>query len=52
MAAVFIEQKKYDKAIEQCDVAIAKAREGSYDFVKLSKVIARKASAFEKNGQF
>lgn len=52
MAAVYIEQKKFDQAIAQCDTAIAKAREGAYDFVKLAKVIARKASAYEKNGQF
>ena len=52
MAAVYIEQKKFDQAIAQCDTAIAKAREGAYDFVKLAKVIARKASAYEQNGQF
>ena len=52
IAAVFIEQKKYEQAIAQCDIAIAKAREGPYDFVKLAKVIARKASAYEKGGQF
>ena len=38
MAAVYIEQKKFDQAIAQCDTAIAKAREGAYDFVKLAKV--------------
>ena len=52
IAAVFIEQKKYEQAIAQCDIAISKAREGPYDFVKLAKVIARKASAYEKGGQF
>ena len=52
MAAVFIEQKKFEQAIDQCDIAIKRAKEGAYDFVKLAKVIARKASAYEKNGQF
>lgn len=52
VAAVYIEQKNFEQAIAQCDTAIAIAKDGAYDFVKLAKVIARKASAYEKNGQF
>jgi hypothetical protein len=44
--------KNFDEAIKLCDIAIAKAREGSYDYVKLAKVIARKGSALEKSGHF
>jgi stress-induced-phosphoprotein 1 len=50
LAAVYIEEKKFDQAIEQCEIGITVAREGSYDFQKLAKVMARKAAAYEKKG--
>ncbi len=52
IAACHIETKNFDAAIELCDKAIAKAREqGNYDYAKMAKVMARKASALEKSGQ-
>lgn len=43
LAAVYVEIKEYEKAIEACENAIAKAREiGTYDFVKMGKALARK----------
>lgn len=50
LAAVFIEQKNYDLAMEKCEAALEVARSGQYDFVKLAKVLARKASVLEKMG--
>ena len=50
LAAVYIEMKDYDKAIEECDKAIAKTKEGPYDFTKAGKVLCRKASALQKKG--
>ena len=32
LAAVFIEEKKFDEAIEQCEMGISIAKEGTYDF--------------------
>ena len=51
LAAVFIEQKRFQEAIDQCDIGIAKAKEGSYDYTKLAKVMARKGAAYEKQGK-
>lgn len=45
MAAVYVEMKEYDSAIEQCDKVIELSKEGGYDYVKLGKAMARKASA-------
>lgn len=51
IAACHIETKNFEAAIAECDKAIAKARElGNYDYSKMAKVMARKASAFEKSG--
>jgi tetratricopeptide (TPR) repeat protein len=44
-AAAYFEMKQYDKCIEECDKAIAKSKEGYYDYVKLAKAMARKANA-------
>jgi stress-induced-phosphoprotein 1 len=45
LAAVYLEIKEYERAIEQCDHAINKARESdNYDFVKMGKALARKAN--------
>jgi len=48
LAAVHIEQKNYDLAMAELETAIQVAKSGQYDFVKLAKVLARKASVFEK----
>lgn len=42
--------KDFDAAINQCDKAIEKAKEGGYDFVKLAKAKARKAAALNHKG--
>jgi len=47
-AAVFFEQKNYDGCIEVCDDAIALTKGKPYDYVKLSKAMARKANAQAK----
>lgn len=52
VAACYIEQKKYDEAISMCDKGIESVKGKSYDFAKLAKVMARKASALEKKGDF
>lgn len=45
-AAVFFELKQYDKCISECDLAISLSSQGGqYDYVKLSKALARKANA-------
>jgi len=51
-AAVYFEMKQFDKCIEECDKAIAKSKEGHYDYIKLSKALARKASAVLAKGNF
>jgi len=51
VAAVQIESKNFEDAIKTCDMGIEKSRGGPYDYVKLAKVIARKASALEKSGR-
>merc|ERR1719464_176363 len=50
LAAVYIEQKEYVKAIEECDKGIEKTKGTQYDFKKLAKLLARKASALGKSG--
>jgi len=50
IAAVHIETKDYASAIKSCDKGIEKAKGTNYDYVKLAKVMARKASALEKSG--
>jgi hypothetical protein len=37
--------KDFEKCIEECELAIQIAKQGSYDYVKLSKAISRKANA-------
>jgi hypothetical protein len=44
-ATVFFEMKDFDKCIEICDQAIELSKGSNYDYVKLGKAIARKASA-------
>ena len=43
LAAVYVEMNELDRAIECCDRAIEKAKEGPYDYAKLGKAKARKA---------
>lgn len=50
LAAVHIEMKEFDKAVAECDRAMAKTKEGPYDFAKAGKVLCRKASALQKKG--
>lgn len=50
VAACYIEEKKFEDAIKACDVGIEKTKGTNYDYVKLAKVMARKASAMGKNG--
>lgn len=46
IATVYFEMKDYEKCIEVCDKAIEKSKGAHYDYVKLGKALARKASAF------
>jgi len=51
LAAVYFEMGDYDAVIGECDKVIAISKEeGKYDFVKLSKAMARKANALFKKG--
>lgn len=50
-AAVYFEQKDYQKAVEECDKAIEIAKGGHYDFLKLAKAMGRKANALLQLGQ-
>lgn len=51
-AAVYFEMKEYEKCKEECDKAIAKSKEGHYDYVKLSKALGRKGNAVLQQGDF
>ena len=42
---MYFEMKDYEKCIQLCDDGIETTKGQSYDFVKLSKAIARKANA-------
>ncbi len=44
--------KQYEKCIAECDIAIKKSSEGHYDYVKLGKALARKATAVLAQGNF
>jgi hypothetical protein len=45
-AAVYFEMKDYDKCIGACDDAIETTKSGGqYDYIKLSKAMARKGNA-------
>jgi len=52
LGAVFFEEKKYEECIASCERAIAKAKEGPYDYSKLGKALARKANAQAAMGDF
>jgi stress-induced-phosphoprotein 1 len=44
-AAVYFEMKSYDECISACEEAIETTKGTNYDFIKLSKALARKANA-------
>jgi len=50
IAAVYMEMKDFDRAIEYCDEGIERSKGQAYDYVKLAKVIARKASCLFNKG--
>lgn len=50
-AAVYFEKKDYENCIATCDEAIAMTKGKPYDYVKLSKAMARKANAQQKQGK-
>jgi len=50
IAACHIEQKNFDAAVKSCDEGIESTKGKQYDYAKLAKVMARKASALEKKG--
>jgi len=53
LAAVYVEKKQYDKAIEACDKAEDVCKTGGqYDYVKLAKILARKAAAYSHMGDY
>lgn len=52
LAAVYVEKKEYDKAIECCNKAEEICKGGHYDYVKLAKVLARKAGAYGHKGDY
>jgi len=45
-AACYIEMKQAEKAIDICDKAIELCKGTNYDYAKLAKILARKASAY------
>lgn len=52
MAAVYFEMKQYEDCIAQCDKGIETTKGVAYDYVKLGKIMARKANAFMQLGDF
>lgn len=44
--------KDFDKCIESCDIAIDGSQGKAYDYVKLAKVMARKANALLQQEKF
>jgi stress-induced-phosphoprotein 1 len=53
-AAVLMEQKKFDEAIETIDSGIAKAKEtgSGIDYVKHAKALQKKGNAYAKKQMF
>jgi len=53
LAAVYVEKKQYDKAIEACEKAEEVCKtSGHYDEIKLAKILARKAAAYSHKGDY
>jgi len=51
LAAVYMEMKEFDQAIEHCNTGIERAKGAAYDYVKLAKVMARKAACLFNKGE-
>jgi stress-induced-phosphoprotein 1 len=52
LAAVYLEQKQYDKAIDSCNKAEEVVKSGHFDYVKYAKILARKAAAYGHKGDY
>ena len=52
IAAVYFEQKEYDKCIEQCNKAIEVGRENRADFKLIAKAFTRIGHAYKKMGNW
>lgn len=50
-SAVYLEMKEFDKGIEECDKAIKETKGKPYDYAKLAKAMARKATCLLKKGE-
>lgn len=44
--------KDYESCMQECDKVIQKCKEGFYDYVKLGKALARKATAMLAQQRF
>lgn len=51
MAAVYFEQKHYDKVIQECEKGIEVGRENRADYKLISKALTRIGNAYKKMGQ-
>jgi stress-induced-phosphoprotein 1 len=49
-SAVYLEMKEFQKGIDECDKAIEKTKGKQYDYSKLAKTLARKATCQMKKG--
>lgn len=48
-AAVYVELKEFEKAIEACELALKVKEDNSiYDYKKIAKIFARLGSIYEK----
>eukprot|EP01059_Diplonema_ambulator_P016246 TRINITY_DN2761_c0_g1_i1.p1 TRINITY_DN2761_c0_g1~~TRINITY_DN2761_c0_g1_i1.p1 ORF type:complete len:564 (+),score=223.65 TRINITY_DN2761_c0_g1_i1:58-1692(+) len=52
IAAVYLEQKEYEKCLEQCDKAVEHGREVLADFKDIAKAITRKGTCYQKMGDY
>eukprot|EP01064_Diplonema_japonicum_P028287 TRINITY_DN4302_c5_g1_i1.p1 TRINITY_DN4302_c5_g1~~TRINITY_DN4302_c5_g1_i1.p1 ORF type:complete len:564 (+),score=176.08 TRINITY_DN4302_c5_g1_i1:59-1693(+) len=52
IAAVYLEQKEYEKCQEQCDKAVEKGREVMADFKDMAKALTRKGTCYQKQGDY
>lgn len=43
--------RDFDACIKACDEGLAAIKQGNYDFVKVSKAMARKANALLQKGE-